>query len=278
MNKFVVIGVLILAFLASLLIGCAEKELTQEEIEQLVTDVLIANAEVDTCKFDMHTLTTFEEIGGSNPGQGIMEGSGTGFIDSANRRMQMTLDLDINVPEKDKQSISMETSIIGGWMYITMDIPEAGEKQMKMEMPEGMWDSQSQIDQQIELLRTAKKVNFLYDGYLDGTNCYVVEVVPSEDVLGRFLSEMEMPEMEGLEPAEINLANLIKEISFEQWIAKDSQLIMKSNTQVLIEMRPEDIGASEGDFEKVTMNQTLEMKFYDYNEVVSIELPDEVVE
>jgi hypothetical protein len=80
MKRITLLGVLILALMASLLVGCADKELTQEDIEQLVNDVLVANAEVETVKFDMNTTTKMEMIGGPQPDGATMVGEGTGAI------------------------------------------------------------------------------------------------------------------------------------------------------------------------------------------------------
>jgi len=276
MKKIAAISVLFFATILTILTGCTDEELTQDEIEQLVNDVLVTNAEVETCRFDMDTLTTIETTGGSDSGEGIMTGHGFGVIDSANKRMQMVLDMDISIPERDKQTMSMESHIDGGWMYVTMNLPEDEEKQFKMQMPDDMWNKQSQLEQQARLLRTAEEVLSLESGNVDGTSCYVVEIVPAADFLDEFLSQMEMPDIEGMDPLDLNFRDLIKEMSFKQWIAKDSYLILRSATQVLMEFVPEDVGATEDDFERITVNQTSEMSFYDFNEAVSIEIPDEV--
>ena len=276
MKKILAISVLIFATILTILTGCTDEELSQEEIEQLVNDVLVTNTEIETCRFDMDTLTTIEKTGGSDSDEGIMTGHGFGVIDSANKRMQMVLDMDISMPEQDKQTMSMESHIDGGWMYVTMNLPQEEEKQFKIQVPDDMWNKQSQLEQQARLLRTAEEVVSLGNGYVDGTSCYVVEIVPAADFLDEFLSQMEMPDMEGMDPLDLNFRDLIKKMSFKQCIAKDSYLIIRSSTQVLIEFVPEDVGATEDDFERIAMNQTSEMSFYDFNEAVTIEIPEEV--
>ena len=59
-----------------------------------------------------------------------------------------------------------------------------------------------------------------------------------------------MPDIKGIDPLEINLADVIKELSMKAWIAKDSYLFMKSETHMLMEMHPEDMGATGENFEK----------------------------
>lgn len=273
MKKITAISILILAALLTVVTGCTDEELTQEEIEHLVTDVLVTNAEIETCKFDMDTYTTIETIGGPDSGEGIMTGHGFGAIDSVNKRMQLVLNMDIDVSDQDIKTMSIESHVDGGWMYITMNLPEEEEKQMKMQMPDDMWDQQSQLEQQARLLRTAEEVVSLGTGNVNGTSCYLVEIVPDPDLLDEILSQIEMPEIEGVESLDIDFSELITEMSFKQWIAKDDLLILRSATQVSMELAPEDVGATVDDFEKISINQTSEMSFYDFNEAVSIEIP-----
>jgi len=278
MKRIAFLGVLILALTTSLLAGCTEKELTQEDMEQLVNDVLVVNADVETVKFDMNTTTKMEMIGGPEPDGATMVGEGTGAIDSTNREMQIIMDMDVDVPGKEKQSMPMESYLVDGWMHIKVSVEEQGAQWMKMQLPDEMWDSQSAIGQQIEFLETAEEVNFQGREDVNGTDCYVVEVVPSAEALNKMLSQIQMSDMEGADLSQFSFSETIKEMSFKQWIAEDGYLIMKSETHVAMEMSPEDVGASVEEFQKITVDQNSVMVFYDYNEPVSIELPIEALE
>jgi len=278
MQRIVFVSVLVIALMASLLVGCADKELTQEDLEQLVNDVLVANAKVQTVKFDMNTTTKMEMIGGPQPEGATMVGEGTGAIDSANREMQLIMDMDIDVPGKAKQSMPMESYLVDDWMHIKVSVEEKGAQWMKMPLPDEMWDSQSAISQQIELLQTAKEVNFLGSEDVNGMDCYVVEMVPSAEALNKMLSQMQMPDIEEADFSHLSFADMIKEMSFKQWIAEDGYLIMKSETHVLMEISAEDVGTTVDEFQKITADQTSVMLFYDYNEPVSIELPADALD
>ena len=277
MKRMVFLSVLILALMTSLLVGCADKELTQEDIEQLVNDVLVANAEIETVKFDVNTTTKMEVIGGPQPDGATMVGEGTGAIDSTKKEMQIIIDMDIDVPGKAKQSMPMESYLVDGWMHIKVSVEEQGAQWIKMQLPDEMWDSQSAISQQIEFLETAEEVNFLGSEDVNGTDCYVVEVVPSAEALNKMLSQIQMPDIEGTDLSQFSFADMIQEMSFKQWIAEDGYLIMKSETHVVMEISPEDVGASVEEFQKITADQSAVMVFYDYNEPVSIELPAEAL-
>jgi hypothetical protein len=61
----------------------------------------------------------------------------------------------MNVPGQARQDVPVEYYVARGWMHIKMGTPEMGERWMKMRLPEEMWDTRSQIDQQMKLLETA---------------------------------------------------------------------------------------------------------------------------
>jgi hypothetical protein len=278
MKRLAVLGILILALVSSLMVGCTDKEMTPEELEQMVMDIVVANSEVQTVKFDITTNTAMVMVGGPNPGEATMAGAGTGAIDSTNRAMQMMINMDIDVPGEAAKSMPLESYLVNGWMHIKVSTEETGAEWVKMQLPDDMWDSQSQLSQQIEMLQTAEEVNFLGSAEVNGTDCYLVEIVPGAEVLRQLLSEFQMPDIEGVDAAKLNLGELIKELAIKQWIAKDGYLIMQSETHVIMEISPEDVGADVEEFQQITADQSAVMLFYDFNEPVSIELPAEALD
>jgi hypothetical protein len=265
-----------LALILSLtLVGCGEGEFTQEEIDRIVTNV--TTAQYDTVKIDMDMSMTVEVVGGDEPGKATMVGDGTGVIDMANKEMQMTMNMTVDIPEQGEQEMATEVYLVGGWIYTSVDIPEIGEQWMKMEFSEEIWQQQSQIEQQIELLKTAVEVKYSGSEAVNGTDCYVFEVVPSMEALGELLSQ-QAPGMGGMDFGQLNLADLIKEMSVKEWIARDSYRVMKTEVDMRMEVRPADVDATEADFEKMTMDMNIVQRLYDYNQPVSITLPPEALD
>ena len=161
MKRLAVVGILIPALVSSLMVGCTDKEMIPEELEQMVMDIVVANSEVQTVKFDITTNTAMVMVGGPNPGEATMAGAGTGAIDSTNRAMQMMINMDIDVPGETAKSMPLESYLVDGWMHIKVSTEETGAEWVKMQLPDDMWDSQSQLSQQIEMLQAAEEVNFL---------------------------------------------------------------------------------------------------------------------
>jgi len=219
----------------------------------------------------MDMLMAMEVIGGTEPGEMTMLTDFTSAVDNANKEMQMTMDTTMDIPGEAKQGIATELYIVDEWMYMKTDIPVIGGQWMKIRLTEEMWEAESQIGHQIALLETATEVDLLGSESVRGTACYVVEIVPSMEALGKLLSQ----QTTGLENIDWEELKLFKETSIREWIAKDSYLLMKAEIHMLMEMRPEDVGATEEDFEKMTIDMNIQMEVYDYNKPVSIELPQE---
>ena len=270
--------ILSLAVVLSLtFLGCAEGKLTQEDIDQIAAKAATATTEVETVSFNMDMLVTVE-VTGTQPGEITMVVDGYGTIDNTDREMQMLMNMAMELPEEGEQEMAMELYIVGEWMYMVVDIPGIGKQWMKMGFTEEMWEMQNQIEPQIKLLQTAIEVNFLGSEDINGTPCYVVQIIPSMEALGDLLTQQQTPGMEDIDFGEFNLADLFEKMSIKEWVAEDSYLLMKSEISMLMAMSPEDVGATQEDFEKMAMNMDIEMTLYDYNQAVSIELPQEALQ
>jgi hypothetical protein len=98
-------------------------------------------------------------------------------------------------------------------------------------------------------------------------------------VLFEIMSQQQMPGMEDMGMAGLNMADWFKEMTVKFWIAKDSYLQMKSAIHMVMEVTAADVGASQDDLEKMTtIDMNMTMTCYDYNEDVFIELPEEALE
>lgn len=256
------------------LVGCVEG-LPQEEVNQIIANV--TSAEYDTVKFDVEMPMTMEVVGGSEPGTMSMVVDGTGVMDIANEEMQMTMNMTVDIPGAGEQEMAMEAYIVGGWIYTKMDLLELGEQWMKMEVTEEMWQQQDQIEPLLEFLVTAVEINYLGSETVSGTECYLFEIVPDMEALGELLSQ-ETSGMGIMDFSQFDLADLYKELSVKAWIAEDSYLLMKVEIEMVLEMSASDVGATEDDFDRMTMDIKIVESFYDYNEPVSIELPPEALD
>jgi hypothetical protein len=256
------------------LAGCGE-ELPQEEIDQIIANV--TTAQYDTVSFDMEMPMTMKVVGGSEAGTMTMDINGSGVMDSVNKEMQATMNMAMDIPGFGEQEMDAEVYIVGGLMYTKVDLLGLGEQWSKMELTEEMWQEQSQIEPLVGFLETAVEINYLGTKTLNGTECYLFEIVPDMGELGELLGQ-ETSVMGIMDFSQFDLADMYKEFSFKEWIAKDSYLIMKVELEMVVEMSASDVGATADDFDTMTMDVKLVENFYDYNQPVSIELPPEALD
>ncbi|NQT31602.1 MAG: hypothetical protein HQ588_04635 [Deltaproteobacteria bacterium] len=252
------------------LVGCNDK-IPQDEIDRIIENVL--NAQFDSVRMDMDMTATVEVIGGPEPGEITMFGDGTGVMDITNQEMRMTMNMTVDIPELGVQTMVSKVYLVGDWMYTGVEIAEFGEQWFKTEAMPGMWEQQSQLDQQIAFLKTAVEVKSLPDQAVDGTDCYVFEIVPSVEALGELLSQQSSA-MGNMDFSQMNLADLFQEMKVKEWIARDNYQVLKTEVYMLMQMLPEDVGATGADFDKMLMGMNMTTKLYDYNQPVSINLPE----
>jgi hypothetical protein len=269
-----IILALSLALVLSLVVVGCDRGLPQEEIDRIVENV--ASAQFDSLKMDIDMDMTMTVKGGSSPGQMTMTGTGTGVVDMASQEMQMAMDMSMDIPEVGVQTMATEYYLVGEWMYISLDIPEVSKQWLKTAVTPNMWEQQSLVEEQIEFLKSAVKVKSLPDQAVDGTNCYVFEAVPSVEALGGLLSQQ--TSIIGMDFSRLNLADLLKEMRVKEWIAQDSYQVLRSEVYTQMQMKPADVGATAADFDTMVIDMNMATKLYDYNQPVSIELPDEALD
>lgn len=268
-------------------IGCAgEETLTQEEIDQIMANSINATYTAETYQFDMDMAMTANVTGGEQPAAVSMTTDGSGALNNTSQEMQMTMNgtMTMGVPGQATVTVnmSMDSYIVDNWIYTKVSIPGImAEDWTKMELPadmwDMMWDTETKITQGQELMELAE-ISFLRSEAVDGIKCYVFDVALNMTKVADYILQL-MPEIGeiGVEPD--MLTNLLQKVSIstEEWIAKDSNLMMKTDAHVLVEITPEDLGATVEDFEKITMDMNINVTMHDYNEPTLIELPPEAL-
>jgi len=274
MRRLILSAVAMLALLPAILTGCAGGEMSEADIEKIVEEIVATNYEVETCTFDLF-MDAEIDVEGDEDVSAILVGTGTGVTDSANRQMHMLMNMTISAAGEDPFDMPTEYFLVDGWMYIKMSLPEQEAQWLKMQMPDDMWEEQNQAQQQIEMLRTAEAVNFLGFEEVNGVECYVVEIVPDLATLQRMMSQMQgqMSQLGDLDLSAMDLGQMLKQVSVTQYVAMDSYLFMRTDQQMVMEITPEAMGLPEEAFDQITEDITTVLVFRDYNEPVTIQLP-----
>jgi len=158
-----------------------------------------------------------------------------------------------------------------------MNIPEMGEHWMKMSLSEELKEEfdLNMVDQQLMPLESPVEIELTGYEIFDGSECYVLNIVPDMPSLIQWLGQHKMVNMEVDWESMEAIADAFKELSYVCWIAKDSKLMKRLKADMLMEITGEQTGFPDSDFDKMTMDMSTDMAMFDYNEPVSIVLPDE---
>jgi len=274
MRRLMLSVTVMLALLSVILTGCAGGEMSEADIQKTVEEIVTTNYEVETSTFDLSMEAEIDVEGGEDVSVALV-GTGTGVTDSVNRQMHMVMNMTVNTPEQDTIDMPVEYFLVDGWMYMKISVPEQEAQWLKLEMPDDMWEEQNQAQQQIEMLRTAKEVNFLGFEDVNGVECYVVEIVPDLAALQRIISQMQgqMSQLGDLDLSAMDLGEMLKQVSVTQYVAMDSYLFMRTDEHIVMEITPEAMGLPEEEFDRITEDVTTVLVFRDYDEPVTIQMP-----
>ncbi|MBN1856475.1 MAG: hypothetical protein JW846_05910 [Dehalococcoidia bacterium] len=275
MRRLTVTAIAVLTIGGMLSAGCANGEMSEEDVERVVADIVSANSAVDTVTFDLTMNGNIDVAETDDVSQIAIVAEGRGIVDSAAEQMYMALTMNYLIPGEDTSEIPVEYYFTDGWMYINMEVPGQGGQWMKMQMPAEMWDQQNQVAQQVDMLMTADEVNFLGMEDVNGVKCYVVEIVPALETVRETMSQMkgQMSQFGGVDLSQMDLGSMMTEMSVTQYISAETYLFMRTDQHIVMEITPEALGIPASSFDRITEDLTTNVVFSDYGKPVTIQLP-----
>jgi hypothetical protein len=266
---------LVLSFGLVAFAGC--ESLPQEEIDQIVAGAL--NAGYDTVSFEITLPMTVEVKGGDSPGKMTSDMGGNGVYDVVNQTMWLNMGIDIEVPDVGSQEITAEVYVLDDWMYVGVEIPDVGKKWLKMAMTDEVWQQQNEVDNYVALLATAVEVKYKGTDTVNGVECYVFEIDPDMGVLSDLLvTQTSAVGMGMVDLSGFDMGKLYKKLSVKEWVAKDSYRLQRVEIDMVMEMSPVEAGYSGGEFDKMVMDIGVTMRFFGYDQPVSVTLPPEALD
>lgn len=258
------------------LVGCGGLSAEEQaEIDRIVADALAAD--YDTVEFANESMMNLETMGGSDPSVMTVVAGSSGVEDAASEAIHLTMVVTMAVVGEGEEDISVEIYIADGWIYNLMDIAGLGGDWLKADLGGESWEQQSPVDQQKEILRTALGIRLLESETVDGVHCYVLEIEPDETAFATLLAQ-ETSGMGFMDFGDLDVADLCEEVSVRQWLAQDSGRLVRVEVEMAMEMKPGDVGADSDAFDKMTVDLVTEASFSNYDQPVSIVVPDEALE
>ena len=255
-------------------------EFTQAELVEILADSTNIVNTADSYKFNMEMEIFMDMEGGGEDGTMDMDMTVEGAFDQNNEEMYMVMDIymamDIGF-DMGSEDMTMEMYLLDDYIYMRMEIPEMGDEWMKMEATEEaleMYDL-NMFEEQLAPLDSAGELTFLRYENVRGKECYVIELIPNMEAMMDILGEQGLADM-GMSLDDMDFfSNMFDELSYTCWIEKDTGYMVKMNSYLLMKVSGGDFRELTGESGEMTMDMTMNMEIYDYNEPADISLPDE---
>ncbi len=249
--------------------------LSADEIVEGVTQSLY---EIDTYQYDMSVTIDMVGVVDDEEGELTFNIDSNGTVDNVNRRMWIETELAMLMvlPEEGEMVVGMEIYLIGNDAYTLIEVEDETPLWLKERMPIGGWDEITKLDTDVAILEEAE-VAVVGSEKIRGIDCYVLEIIPSEERLldattqGASIAEEQFLAIFIEEYIEELIGELIEDASVKQWIEKDTSFLAKTEITMSGEVSPSVIG-DEGEG-MLTINMTVTSLIFNYNESVNIELP-----
>ena len=141
-------------------------------------------------------------------------------------------------------------------------------------VPPEMWDRQDQLKNQMEIVNRSE-AEVIKSAKIDGQDTYELKIVPDMETFSVVLAEV----MGSMPLYGMNLTKLYEEseMDWTVWLSKETKLPLKNQVHMKLTLTPETLGLPvEGaGFVKMVMDTEETTFYYEYNQPMNIELPEE---
>jgi len=247
---------------------------------QIVNGAIESLDKITTYQYDMNMNADIVYDVGGYTFEVVVSIEFNGVVDVENEQMEMDTNMSNIINGDEGQRVS-ELYLIDNIMYenvtlIVNDVPDMGPMWIKQEMPTEYWEAMNKVKHQIELLEEAVQVEVIGSDEVRGIDCYVLEIIPDMEKFWQI--SMQQPEIAMLPAIDEEFPQeVFKGFSMKQWIEKDTYFLAKAEIEMALELTPEASGSPE-EQGLITMDITIDLMVYNYNQPVSIILPQEAEE
>ena len=241
--------------------------------EQVRERVLQAAEAVDTVRFEMDMTVAITGSSNRRVEMNLAAGA-SGLVDNAARKAQTETKATLTLPGGNGTRETTAVSyVVGGVLYTQASGTGRAPSWVSTSLPAGSWAEVSQFGREIELLRQGQ-ITLLGSDQVGDTPCYVLAIKPDtakmEDSLKQISGLMDLPEGN-----EADLGQMVRGFSSKVWVATDTFLPLKDETELTMVVDSGSIGLSPGTSFELKLRAQVRTRFYDYNQPLAIELPAE---
>jgi hypothetical protein len=234
---------------------------------------------IKTFKFDMEFIMVFGSDSAGQINSMNMKQSGTAAIDIPDKKMAMTMNMVMDMPDKNQQNMTADIYTSDHWLYMKANVPGMGDQWTKMELTDEVWEKQSQISNMTDFLKSPINLELIDSEKVRDIDCYVVNITPDQETLAKWMTEQSQNGQNGLNMNNQNLSQSFNNFILKEWISKDNffpvrmQIMMEfDNNSGSPEATPNSLSQM-----KMKMNMNSTIDYYDFNKTLTIQLPAEAL-
>jgi hypothetical protein len=258
---------LILVLLAVLaLVGCGSPE-TKVSADKVVQDALAAQAGVTASHVEITVAATAQGTMNGSSLDAALDATVNGDIDWANKKMKANIDANVDYNGL-KIPVSAEMYVVDNYTYTKINMVMMTDNWSKSVLPVDFWQTLDNT-QFINGILQSTEVEQLKEEKVGSVNCYVLQLTPDIAAIQQMLSQ-QSSEQDQLP----NIDDLISDLSFKVWVAKDTSFVTKIEIAFSAQITPEALGET-ANGEGLNITLSISMQVTEFNESVSIALPAE---
>jgi hypothetical protein len=204
----------------------------------------------------------------------------TMLSDRENGRAQITLGIGIT-PTNPSSGLSpmqldVDTYLYADYLYVHLvTIPDL--PWYKVPVTDSVLDlfSTRLFDNEVRMFGLPASVSYLRNESYDGTDCYVINVVPNADQL-LAMARRDAPQGAGIDWSRLgDITQVYRNVSYTAWIAADSLRFLKVTSHVEMDLGSAGAFMDDPSFSDISLTSDGSMLFTDYNKKVVINLPED---
>ena len=270
--------VLLLVLLGTMALGgCGGK--TAVSANQVMTDSLAALSNMNSGQIyvDNITVTVQGTVNGS-AFNATGTGTGSGLFDIPNKKVQLSINMSVAIPSVASLSfpVGLNMYAVDNYTYVKTTVSALQGKWTKQALPVGFWSLNQSLNSDNLQSQLAGYLSPMYvrSEKVDGVACYLLHLTPDVTPLQAMLENMLAEDFSvfGFGVHLPDLKNVITNMAFEVWMAKDTSFLKKADVDLTLHIAQGTVGQTvSGSDMTVTLNMTVTTSRL--NESVSITLP-----
>lgn len=249
-----------------------------DELLQIVAAALKSPEDADSYKADTYMAITMDTKieSAQNKMESILDIKV--IADKATNSMKVTSNMSVSMGFIDvMQNIFGEVYVFPDYIYIKIDLLGAGQEWTKIPAVPEITETfdLNLFEDDLKVLESPAGIEFIGYETCDGSECYVLKLIPNDEKLLEFAQEQQPDDINIAWEDITDISDIFKNMNYFVRISKDTGLLKRFDVSAKIDFSDYLEQAPDATDAEMIFEVNGTTRIYDYNVPVSIILPDE---